>query len=190
VFRAYFLTFLGKYRGHHHPHESPLVMTFPLMVLAALSIGGGFLSVPQWLAPMFPLTEHGVDLTPMLISVGFGVGGIVLAYVMYVLAPGLSDGVKSASGPIYTLLANKYYIDELYSAVIVRPLILVSRTVLWRGVDQGLIDTGLVNGLGKVIEAFGSVARRWQSGSIRNSATWILAGSLLLIFILGLGAAR
>jgi hypothetical protein len=59
--------------------------------------------------------------------------------------------------------------------------------VLWRGVDEGLIDTGLVNGLGRVAQALGEVARRWQSGSIRNSATWILAGSLLLIFILGLG---
>ncbi len=116
VFRAYFLAFFGKYRGHHHPHESPFVMTFPLMVLAAFSIGGGYLSVPQWLAPMFPIAEHAVDLQPMMISVGFGVGGIVLAFVMYVLAPSLSDTAKSASGPIYTLLANKYYIDELYAA--------------------------------------------------------------------------
>jgi NADH-quinone oxidoreductase subunit L len=58
--------------------------------------------------------------------------------------------------------------------------------VLWRGVDEGLIDTGLVNGLGSAIQSVGSVLRRWQSGSIRNYATWILAGSLLLIFVLGL----
>ncbi len=191
VFRAFFLAFFGKYRGHHHPHESPLVMTFPLIVLAILSIGGGFLSVPQWLSPMFPLTEHGAgDMQPMIISVSFGVGGILLAFLMYVISPSLSDTVKSASGPIYTLLANKYYIDELYSFVIVKPLIALSRVVLWRGVDEKLIDTGLVNGLGKLTEFLGSIARRWQTGSIRNSATWILAGSLLLIFILGLGAAR
>jgi NADH-quinone oxidoreductase subunit L len=188
VFRAYFLTFFGKYRGHHHPHESPFVMTFPLMVLAVLSIGGGFLSVPQWLSPMFPITEHGGNMQPMIISASFGIAGIVLALLLYVISPSLSDSIKSASGPIYTLLSNKYYIDELYAATIVKPLTLISRTVLWRGIDQGLIDTGLVNGLGKVIEALGSVARRLQSGSIRNAATWILAGSLLLIFILGLGA--
>jgi len=186
VFRAYFLTFFGKYRGHHHPHESPFVMTFPLMVLAVFSIGGGFLSVPQWLSPMFPVAEHG-NMQPMIISASFGVGGILLATLLYVIVPSLSDSVKSAAGPIYTLLANKYYVDELYAAVIVKPLTLISRTVLWRGVDEGLIDTGLVNGLGKVVQALGEVARRWQSGSIRNSATWILAGSLLLIFILGLG---
>jgi NADH-quinone oxidoreductase subunit L len=81
---------------------------------------------------------------------------------------------------------NKYYVDELYSAAIVRPLTLVSRTVLWRGVDEWLIDSGLVNGLGSAIQSIGSVLRRWQSGSIRNYATWILAGSLLLIFVLGL----
>ena len=191
VFRAYFLTFFGKYRGHHHPHESPLVMTFPLMVLAVLSLFGGLLSVPQWLSPMFPIAaEHGETLLPMIISVTFGIAGILLALLMYVISPSLSDSIKSAAGPIYTLLVNKYYVDELYAATIVKPLNLISRTVLWRGVDEGLIDTGLVNGLGRVLSAFGSVARRWQSGSIRNSATWILAGSLLLIFILGLGAAR
>lgn len=190
VFRAFFLTFFGKYRGHHHPHESPLSMTFPLMVLAALSIGGGFLSVPKWLAPMFPLAERPENLQPMIISVAFGVGGILLAFLMYVISPALSDTVKSASGPIYTLLSNKYYIDELYAATIVKPLTAISRTVLWRGVDQAVIDTGLVNGFSKGVELIGSVLRRWQSGSIRNSATWILAGSLLLIFILGLGATR
>jgi len=191
VFRAYFLTFFGKYRGHHHPHESPFSMTFPLMVLAAFSIGGGFLSVPQWLAPMFPLSaEHTDNLQPMIISVSFGVGGILLALLMYVVAPSLSDTAKAVSGPLYTLLSNKYYVDEIYSAIIVKPLNVISRTVLWRGIDEGLIDTGLVNGSGKVVEIIGSVLRRWQSGSIRNSATLILAGSLLLIFILFLGAAR
>ena len=191
VFRAYFLTFFGKYRGHHHPHESPFVMTFPLMVLALLSLGGGFLSVPNWLAPMFPIADH-ESLQPMIISAAFGIGGILLATLMYVASPSLSDSVKSAAGPIYTLLLNKYYVDELYSATIVKPLNALSRTVLWRGVDEAFIDSGLVNGLGKGLQAIGSVLRRWQSGSTRNYATWILAGSLLLIFVLGLatGGAR
>jgi NADH-quinone oxidoreductase subunit L len=122
----------------------------------------------------------------MIISASFGIAGILLATLIYVVQPSLSDSLKSAAGPIYTLLANKYYVDELYSATIVRPLNAISRTVLWRGVDEGLIDTGLVNGLGSAIQSVGSVLRRWQSGSIRNYATWILAGSLLLIFVLGL----
>jgi NADH-quinone oxidoreductase subunit L len=185
VFRAYFLTFFGKYRGHHHPHESPLAMTFPLIVLAAFSLGGGYLSVPHWLAPLFPVTEH-ASLQPMIISAGFGIAGILLATLIYVIQPSLSDSLKSAAGPLYTLLVNKYYVDELYTAAIVKPLNLVSRTLLWRGVDEGLIDSGLVNGAGSAIQSIGSVLRRWQSGSIRNYATWILAGSLLLIFVLGL----
>ena len=57
VFRAFFLCFFGEYRGHHHPHESPPIMWIPLAVLAALSLGGGFINIPQWLAPMFPLDE-------------------------------------------------------------------------------------------------------------------------------------
>ncbi len=185
VFRAYFLAFFGKYRGHHHPHESPLVMTFPLMVLALFSLGGGFLSVPHWLAPLFPVAEHEA-MQPMIISSAFGIAGILLATLIYVIQPSLSDSFKSAAGPIYTLLVNKYYVDELYSATIVRPLNLLSKTVLWRGVDEALIDRGLVNGFGSAIQSLGSVLRRWQSGSIRNYATWILAGSLLLIFVLGL----
>jgi len=191
VFRAFFLTFFGKYRGHHHPHESPLGMTLPLMVLAVLSAGGGFLSVPNWLAPMFPVAEH-ENLQPMIISSAFGIGGILLAAVVYLIVPSLSDTLKSAFGPVYTLLVNKYYVDELYAAAIVKPLTLLSRTVLWRGVDEALIDTGLVNGFSRGLQAVGSVLRYWQSGSIRDYATWILAGSLLLIFVLGLatGGAR
>jgi len=185
VFRAYFLTFFGKYRGHHHPHESPFVMTFPLLVLAALSIGGGYLSVPNWLAPMFPVAEH-EDIQPMIISAAFGIAGILLAALIYAIKPALADSLKAAAGPIHALLANKYYVDELYSAAIVKPLTLLSRTVLWRSVDEGLIDNGLVNGLGRTIQGAGSVLRRLQSGSIRNYATWILAGSLLLIFVVGL----
>src|SRR5580700_5990636 len=69
VFRAVFMTFFGTYRGHHHPHESPAVMTVPLMVLAALSLGGGFINVPKWLEPIFPIAEKPEDLTLMAISV-------------------------------------------------------------------------------------------------------------------------
>jgi NADH-quinone oxidoreductase subunit L len=190
VFRAYFLAFFGKYRGHHHPHESPFVMTGPLIILALLSLGGGLLSVPNWLSPTFPLTEH-ENLLPMVVSSAFGLAGIVVAYVVYVAKPALADSFRSAAGPIYTLVSNKYYVDEIYSALIVKPLQGLSRVVLWRGVDEGIIDSGIVNGLGKTIRGWGSLFRRLQSGSIRNYATWVLAGSLLVIFVLGLvGGAR
>src|SRR5579871_3769435 len=85
IWRAMFLTFFGEYRGHEHPHESPAVMTMPLVVLALLSLFGGFLNVPRFLEPVIPAAhEAGDDLSLMLISVAFGFAGIGLAYVFYI----------------------------------------------------------------------------------------------------------
>ena len=190
VFRAFFLAFLGRYRGHHHPHESPIVMTGPLIVLALLSLGGGFLSVPKWLAPMHPMPEH-ESLTPMIISSIFGLVGIAFAWLFYVAKPSLAESTKTALGPIYTVVLNKYFIDEIYAAVIVKPIEVVSKYVLWKGVDEAVIDRSGVNGLGHLIRGWGNLFRRIQSGSIRNYATWVLAGSLLVIFVMGLlGGSR
>ena len=185
VFRAYFMAFFGKYRGHHHPHESPKVMTVPLIILALLSFAGGWINVPRWLSPAFPLMQQ-ENLTPMIISSSLGIIGILVAWFVYVARPGLAESLKIAFGPIYTLVANKYYVDEIYSNLIVKPLEATSRIVLWRGVDEALIDSSLVNGLGHVVRGWGALFRRLQSGSIRNYATWILAGGLLVIFVLGL----
>ncbi|HEX4228127.1 MAG TPA: NADH-quinone oxidoreductase subunit L [Bryobacteraceae bacterium] len=184
IFRAYFLTFFGKYRGHEHPHESPLVMTLPLIVLAALAFGGGYISVPNWLSPMMPFAEH-QDTTAMAISVGFGIAGILLALFLYVMRPALAESLRESAGPLYTLIYNKYYVDEIYNAVIVAPLKYISRVILWHGVDEGVVDGGM-NGLGRLVAGIGGLLRQLQSGSVRNYATWIMAGSLLVIFILGL----
>ncbi len=186
VFRAYFLTFFGSYRGHHHPHESPLSMTFPLMVLAVLALIGGFFSVPHLLAPMFPLSTGPEDVTPMIISASFGILGIVIAFLFYVAKPSLAETVKVRAGGLYTLILNKYYVDEVYNAFLVKPLEVISRYVLWKGVDVGLIDGGAVDGGGRAVRGIGGLLRQLQSGSIRNYATWIMAGSLIVIFVLGL----
>jgi len=190
VFRAFFLAFFGDYRGHHHPHESPASMTLPLIVLALLSAAGGFLNIPAWLSPAYPLAEH-ENTTAMIISAACGLAGIALAFFLYVLQPRLAESLRNAAGPVYRLVANKYYVDEVYSSVVVKPIESISRVVLWRGVDETLIDTGLVNGVGRTVRGWGSLLRRLQSGSIRNYATWVLAGSLLVMFVLGLvGGAR
>ncbi len=189
VFRAFFLAFFGEYRGHHHPHESPASMTLPLIVLAAFSLGGGFLSVPNWLAPMFPRAET-ENITLAIVSVAAGLIGILLAFVMYVAKPKLADALASASGPLYQLTLHKYYVDELYDALIVRPLEQFSRTVLWKGADNVVID-GAVDGGGRRFRGVGAILRQMQSGSIRNYATWVMAGSLLILIVLGLaGGAR
>lgn len=185
VFRAFFMAFFGEYRGHHHPHESPAVMTLPLIVLALLAAGGGFINIPGFLSQAYPLAEH-ENITAMTISASFGILGILAAFYLYVLQPRMAESFKNAAGPVYTLLLNKYYVDEIYSSVIVRPLKAISSVVLWHGVDEGVIDTGLVNGFGRIVRSWGSLFRRLQSGSIRNYATWVLAGSLLVIFVLSL----
>lgn len=190
IFRAFFLAFFGDYRGHHHPHESPASMTLPLIVLALLSAGGGFINIPGFLSSAYPLAEH-ENTTAMIISASFGIVGILVAFYLYVLRPRVAESLKNAAGPVYTLVANKYYVDEVYSHGIVRPLEAISRVLLWRGVDEGIIDTGLVNGLGKIVRGWGALFRRLQSGSIRNYATLVLAGSLLVIFVISLfGGAR
>jgi NADH-quinone oxidoreductase subunit L len=190
VFRAFFLAFFGRYRGHHHPHESPFVMTGPLIVLAALALGGGFLSVPKWLALTYP-SPAAENTLPTVISVIFGLCGIGFAWLFYVGKPTMAESAKTAAGPLYTLVLNKYYVDEIYNAVIVKPIELFSKFVLWKGVDESLIDKVGVNGLGHLVRGWGNLFRRIQSGSIRNYATWILAGSLLVIFVMGLmGGAR
>jgi NADH-quinone oxidoreductase subunit L len=190
VFRAMFLTFFGEYRGHEHPHESPSVMTIPLSVLAALSVVGGFIRIPVWLEKFFPTAEAPEDPVLVVISVVAGAAGIGLAYLMYVAKPGLADSIASSLGGVYRLVYNKYFVDEIYDAALVRPLVSGSRAVLWRGVDAGLID-GAVNGVGSRSQGFGGWLKLFQSGNIRSYATWVVFGSIVLVVALGLiGAAR
>ena len=182
VFRAMFLAFFGEYRGHEHPHESPPVMLVPLAVLALLSIGGGFaLNVPEFLG-----TAGGEeDRALMAISTAAGVMGIALAWLMYVAKPGMADSFAASMRGLYTLVYNKYFVDEIYGAAVVNPLVGGSRAVLWKGVDVGLID-GAANGVGARARNIGSILRLMQSGNIRSYATWVLFGSVVLIVALGI----
>ncbi len=185
VFRCLFLTFFGDYRGHHHPHESPWVMTGPLAVLALLSLGGGFIKIPQYLQPVLPREETAHDLSLVVIASSAGLIGIALAYYLYVLKPALPDQLAQSFRGLYRLVYNKYFVDELYDAVFVRPTVTGSRTVLWRQVDVGVID-GIVNGVGAVARIAGGVLKLIQSGNIRSYATWVVFGSLFLIVAMGL----
>jgi NADH-quinone oxidoreductase subunit L len=206
VFRAFFMAFFGEYRGpnphaaghghgddhghgHGTPHESPLVMTIPLMVLAVGSVAGGFLNVPKWLEPMFPIAEGAENHTLVYISVAAGLIGIALAYLMYVAKPSLAEALGSSMSGVYKLLYNKYFVDELYDATLVHPIEEGSRTVLWRGVDAGLID-GTVNGVGYRSRGIGNVLRLLQGGNIGGYAAWVVLGSLLVIIYVGLGGGR
>ena len=190
VFRAIFLCFFGSYRGTAHPHESPLVITLPLGVLALLSLAGGYIDVPHYLAPLFGHPHGDHDMTLVAISVGAGLAGILLAWLFYIVKPELPEALsKALSGP-YRVIYNKYYVDEAYDALIVHPLRDGSRSVLWHGVDAGLID-GMVNGAGALARSVGAGLRTMQSGYIRRYAAWVVLGSIVVVVaVTFLGGAR
>jgi len=187
VFRAFFMTFFGRYRGkEHHPHESPPVMLVPLVILAVLSLAGGYLfKIPDFLRTVFPAVEVPEELGPMAVASAAGLLGIALAYLMYVVKPGIPNSIASGAKGLYTLVYNKYFVDEIYDWVVVKPLVGGSRTVLWKGADAGLID-GIVNGIGARAKGIGGVLRLAQSGNARGYATWVAFGSVLVIFLMAM----
>jgi NADH-quinone oxidoreductase subunit L len=189
VWRAFWMSFMGEYKGHGHPHESPWSMLGPLVVLAFLSLAGGFLfNVPKVLEPLFPIKEAGPDEFMLTgISVAFGLGGIALSYYMYVVNTELPGKITSALGGFYTLVYNKYFVDEMYDTAVVRPLVDGSTTVLWHVMDQGVID-GAVNGVGKESRDVGGILKLLQGGNIRSYATWVVVGAVLLLVVMGVTA--
>jgi NADH-quinone oxidoreductase subunit L len=181
-----FLTFFGEYRGDRHPHESPPVMLVPLAVLALLSLGGGyFLPVPEFLRGVFHAGESAENPALMAVSVTAGLAGIALATLMYLYKPGMADAFAGRVSGFYKLVYNKYFVDEIYDAAVVRPVVAGSREVLWKAVDTAMID-GAVNGAGAAAREVGGVLQRIQSGNIRSYATWVVFGAVMLIFAMGL----
>jgi NADH-quinone oxidoreductase subunit L len=209
MFRLLFLTFFGnaRYDEHHvHVHESPPNMTAPLIVLAILSVCGGWIAAPQlaggvnyfehFLAPALATgtapsaapTESvagGNEILQALTGapVIAGLLGFLLAWWLYVQSPETPKKIAAAlSGP-YKLLSGKYFVDELYLAVIVRPLVWISDKVLWHVVDEGVID-GAVNGVAFLSRESGDRLRRANTGNVRSYATWIVLGVLVLTSLL------
>jgi NADH-quinone oxidoreductase subunit L len=206
MFRLWFKTFFGapRFDEHHvHVHESPLVMTVPLAILAVLSIIGGWVGVPlafgghnefeHFLAPVFASGEHVAEhvtsrtAEPLLaaLSVVVALLGLYAAYFAYVRKPGTAATLATLSPTsrrAYSLLDHKYWVDEIYSALIVTPLLMFSRYIL-----NGLIDAGLIQGAGSGLAAtgwgLGSIVRRMQSGNIRSYAGWLAAGAAAVIAI-------
>jgi NADH-quinone oxidoreductase subunit L len=197
MFRLMWLTFWGQPRfdEHHvHVHESPKNMTVPLMVLAVLSLVGGWFALPAfWGGPNYfadflgPILggemmggeeAHRLELILSGVAVAAATVGLMVAWRMY---------SKGAQRPklegAYKVLYNKYYVDELYHAVVVGPLIWLSRNVLWKVIDDGIID-GAVNGIASVSSAIGDTVRHTQSGNTRSYAVWVLIGALVVFAII------
>lgn len=200
MFRLFFLTFAGEPRGRHDGHESPGVMTGPLLILAVLAIGAGFVNTPYapYLTKWLLSGETGAAITAVF---GEGTGhaaawlqivallvsllGIVLAYLMYGKRYIPADAIPEAMPWLYQLSYRKYYIDELYHNVIVRPL-------GWLGLLLDLFDRYVVDGLvaltAKITRGIGSLHARAQNGQVQSYGAVVLFGLLLLVVAISLTA--
>jgi NADH-quinone oxidoreductase subunit L len=207
MFRLLFLTFFGAPRydeEHVHVHESPRSMLGPLVVLALLSVVGGWVGVPEslggsdriehFLSPAFATAEnvapevtgqpaHSLEMLLMGAAI-FGAGmGVLVAWRRFLLGrPSRWEGtaVQRLVGP---LVQNKYYVDEIYDTLVVRPIHWLSDVVLWRLVDERGID-GSVNGLAHTVRAMGDRVRQMQSGNTRSYATWVVFGAVAVTSLL------
>jgi NADH-quinone oxidoreductase subunit L len=198
--RLMVMTFWGEERfdAHHSkPHESPWLMTLPLIILAVLSTVGGFIGVPYAFAnrdvnviehtlepavAKLPTTEntdqtdeHGSEVTEERLLAGVSVAiallGIGAGWVLFRRRPLLQ---------MPRLLENKYYVDEIYDTTLIRPVETVSREGFWKIIDVGVIDGGL-HAIGDAVTELGRVARYLQAGFVRGYAAIILLGALILI---------
>ena len=207
MFRLIFLTFHGKPRFDErkvHVHESPWSMLGPLVVLAVLSVVGGWIAAPalwggsdyftSFLAPVFgggqesteafsEAAAHNLELTLAFVAVVAALIGLAIAYWLYSRQPKKADDLAKSLRLAHTMLLNKYYVDELYAAVVVRPLVWISTNVLWKGADVAGID-GVVNGIASGATSVGDGVRHTQSGNTRSYAVWVVVGALVIIAVI------
>ncbi len=229
MFRLWFMTFFGEYRGslehHHEPagqethahqghiHESPKIMLVPMAILAVLSVVGGYVGVPdaldghnhfdRFLSPVFKVSaeampaglkpgepppvaaeqrarEGNVELELTGVSVGAAFLGLFLAWLLYYRRRDLPDRIAAGLGWFYGAVRDKFYIDELYQAVIVSPLINGSERVLWKGVDVAGIDATADDSAYEA-RSLSDRLRRMQSGNLRSYAGWVALGAALAV---------
>jgi NADH-quinone oxidoreductase subunit L len=186
--RLFILTFLGTCRAdehtRHHIHESPAVMTIPLVVLAVLAATGGFLPIPAIVARVVG-EHHGphAPLGMLALAVSLALGGLGAAWWFYATPSGMADRVAQAAGPFYGLVRDKFRVDELYGALVVRPLFAVAD--FWARVVDPLVIDGAVNGAAHLVRRSGDRLRRIETGNVQHYAALLLLGALgLLGFVL------
>ena len=223
AFRQYFIVFHGKERwreakhdhhddhGHHHglkpsdnPHESPWVVTLPLILLAIPSVIIGYIAIEPMLYGNFfkdviyvnhdlhpvmhimkeefhgamAMVSHSLH-TPVLY---LAIGGVLAAWFLYVKAPQLPAKIAQTFRPVYVLFENKYYLDNIYFAVFAKGTRALG-TFFWKAVDTAIIDNGLVNGAAKLVGAVAGQVRRLQTGFIYTYAAAMVSGVLVLIVV-------
>ncbi|WP_153715597.1 NADH-quinone oxidoreductase subunit L [Eikenella corrodens] len=223
AFRQYFIVFHGKERwreakhdhhddhGHHHglkpsdnPHESPWVVTLPLILLAIPSMIIGYIAIEPMLYGDFfkdviyvnhelhpvmhimkeefhgamAMVSHSLH-TPVLY---LAIGGVLAAWFLYVKAPQLPAKIAQTFRPVYVLFENKYYLDNIYFAMFAKGTRALG-TFFWKAVDTAIIDNGLVNGAAKLVGAVAGQVRRLQTGFIYTYAAAMVSGVLVLIVV-------
>jgi NADH-quinone oxidoreductase subunit L len=214
MFRLVFMTFFGECRINpkvkDHLHESPMVIVFPLIVLAILSAVGGYLGVPKilsnvlggmpnyfehWLAPVFEWSEHYVKLNVhggahpshavewglMGVSVLIALIGIGIAFTMYVANNKLPEKFTSTFPALHRAVYNKWYVDELYDFLFVNPCKAFGN-FLWKGFDVLVID-GIVNGTAKVVMGLSAGLKGLQSGYTHNYALGMALGAVVIVAV-------
>ena len=223
AFRQYFMVFHGKEKwrelpehhddhhsdGHHHglgkhdnPHESPWVVTLPLVLLAIPSVIIGYIAIePMLYGDFFKgviFVNHEAHPTMHLMKEEFhgalamvshslhspvlylAVAGVVSAWVLYIKAPGLPAKIAAAFRPVYVLFENKYYLDTIYYNVFAKGSRALG-TFFWKAIDTAIIDNGIVNGSAKLVGAVSAQVRKMQTGFIYTYAAFMVAGVLVLI---------
>jgi NADH-quinone oxidoreductase subunit L len=202
--RLFFRTFYGDatWEGSQEPHESPSEMTIPLVLLAFLSIFGGYVGVPEvlgginrfhhFLEPVLatyhpgPETihyaSHNAEVLLMILSTLVVAAGIYYAYRIYVKQPDSAETLAQKAGILYRLSYNKYFMDEIYDILVVRPFRALAM-VAWKRLDIEVVD-GFANGGGKAMIRLGSVIRKVQNGLIQHYASIILLGVVLIMIYL------
>jgi NADH-quinone oxidoreductase subunit L len=213
MFRLIYMTFSGKPRWHEHthPHESPLSMTAPLMILAVFAIIGGWVGTPPawpvwqnhsfytWLHPMFAQAEHLLNTVSLAhpyhipheaaeaLESQLMWGSVVVALAGIAIATffyfrtNRHDAVRRVLAPVHFVLNHKYFIDEIYTWTIVEPGKWFSSLFLWKITDVGIID-GLVNAVAGLVGAVGGMVRRIQTGVVLNYALVFVLGVLVILY--------
>jgi len=212
MFRLWYLTFQGERRmtheehgaamharadtklvleAEHEPHESPWSMLGPLVILAVLSIVGGWIGAGRFGAYLAPSVGTGsaesanstLEWTLTGLAVAVAALGWWIADRMYRVRPEAPDRVAASMSGLYKLLSHKYWVDELYQTVIVKPLLAMSRFFL-----EWVVDVAILGGaawlLGGIASLGGAILQRWQSGNLRSYAAWLAAAAAVLLIIM------
>jgi NADH-quinone oxidoreductase subunit L len=194
------MAFMGESRGENvHPHECPWSMRGPLLILAVLSFFGGWIGMLRFgsfLAPSvgahgteagsstsYPLSSIPWEIILIIVAFLVAVEGLLIADKYYRSKPERPAQLTAALPGVYKLLVNKYYVDEFYGAVVVKPLLGISKYIL-----EWVVDVGILGGaawlLGGIATFAGAILQRWQSGNLRSYAAWLAAGAAaVLIFM-------